>query len=249
MKVNREELVEERSGTLPKIMSAVFVIWFIASIGFMWYFSEVGKQLLILAVAGQYFLVFGIIGICSTMKSKSFHPHLWLFPYLGIGMIAAAVVLQFKISIAGHTPGFICAMLFINVFTLTGICTYIKCAADRKLLRACTFSIQGKCVDLKHHYTITENSQGHRRRIRTICPVYKIVYREQTYHICNNDYTNFMNPKIGEYEKLKINPNDPGSDVFITRRTKLSTGIMLFIGTVCFLAGIIVTIMFMKNGI
>lgn len=248
MKMNKEDLMEEES-PMSKVISAIFLIWFVTSIGLMWYFSEVGKQLLILAIGGQYFLVFGIIGICSTMKAKSFHPHLWLFPYVGVGMIVAAVVLQFEISIAGYSPGFICVLLFVNVFTLTGICTYIKCVADKKLLSACTFSIQGKCVDLKHHYTITENSQGHRRRIRTICPVYEIVYRGQTYHICNNNYTNFMNPKIGEYEGLKINPDDPGSDVFITRRTKLSTGIVLFIGTVCFLAGIVVTAMFMKNGI
>ena len=39
---------------------------------------------MILAVAGQYFTVFGIIGVVSNMKSESPYPHLMLFPYVGL---------------------------------------------------------------------------------------------------------------------------------------------------------------------
>ena len=50
------------------IKGILFILWFLASIGFMWYFSETGKPVLILALAGQYFLVFGLIGIFFIAK-------------------------------------------------------------------------------------------------------------------------------------------------------------------------------------
>ena len=37
------------------ILSVIFIIWFIASIGFMIYFSAVEKQILVVALFGQFF--------------------------------------------------------------------------------------------------------------------------------------------------------------------------------------------------
>ena len=57
-----------------------FILWFLASIGFMWYFSETGKPVLILTLAGQYFLVFGLIGIFSSRKELLNHCWILMFP-------------------------------------------------------------------------------------------------------------------------------------------------------------------------
>lgn len=227
---------ESESSVLSTVLGILFVIWFIGSIILMWYFSETEKETLILAVAGQYFTVFGIIGVVSNMKSESPYPHLMLFPYVGLSMILASVILQYHISIMGFMPGTICLLLLTNVFTIAGILTFIKLILDKKVLKSCTFSITGKCVKLNKQRKLTYKSNGH-RRVR-YCPVYEIVYRSITYQICDNNYTNFLNPKVGDYEPLKINPDKPDSTMFISKRTRMSSYLVCFIGIILFLSGI-----------
>lgn len=223
------------------VFGILFVIWFVGSLALMWYFSETGKETLILAIAGQYFTVFGIMGIVSNMKSESPYPHIWLFPYVGLSMIMAAIVSQYHISIMNFMPGTVCLLLLTNVFTVAGILTFIRLVLDKKVLKSCTFSITGKCVELKKYRKPMYKSNGH-RRVR-YCPVYEIVYRSTTYHICDNNYTNFSNPKIGDYEPLKINPDKPDSTMFITKRNRASSCLVCFIGIVLFLSGIGATIL------
>ena len=43
------------------ILSVIFIVWFIASIGLMIYFSAIEKQILVVALFGQFFFLMSLI--------------------------------------------------------------------------------------------------------------------------------------------------------------------------------------------
>lgn len=209
------------------IKGILFILWFLASIGFMWYFSETGKPVLILALAGQYFLVFGLIGIFSSRKELVNHCWILMFPYTGIGLFVSGISLWLDKS---NTQ--IPMLFFINLFTLFGLCLLVMFA--QKLYKAgkCTETVTGIVTDKRVHIHYSDNATGARKRRSTFCPVYRITFKEQEYLLCNNEYTNIMVPGIGDRKTLKIDPSNPGANYFLEPRRYWFYGIyVLFILT------------------
>ena len=79
----------ENGTTVAKIIiSIVFIVWFMGSIFGMMVCSKLdGGTGLMLALIGQYFLVFGIMGVVGSIKKRPFPAIILLFPLVGIALI------------------------------------------------------------------------------------------------------------------------------------------------------------------
>ena len=77
------------------LLSLLYMVWFVASLAGMIYLAKTGRETLMLAVLGQYFLVFGIAGILSNIKNKALLAANLIFPLAGLGMIAVSLWLTY----------------------------------------------------------------------------------------------------------------------------------------------------------
>jgi len=193
-------------GTVPGgaggiIGGGIFLVWFVLSLVAMIYFSNHGKAAIATAIAGQYFLAFGVIAILSGIKNKTFNPVILIFPLVGIGMIAGGFIYQYGSEVVIAQVEKYLPDLFLVVFLAIGVSllafTYLS---NRRKKTNCTYVISGTCVDV-----LTEWHKGH----QNICPVYEVYYREETIRLCDHVYTNFDRIEIGERRELNINPDRP----------------------------------------
>ena len=229
-----------RNKAADTIVSIVFLIWFVGSIGLMIYFAKTGKTALTLSVFGQYFLVFGIIGLVSTISNNGFKLRnlpILLIPLVGIGAIAGGIIIQygsdeFKKKCFDNLP-MVCIILFMVIGIFLIICGLYN-ALYLKL--TCTEYVNGECVEVKTQY----NSN----RSETYCPVYSFSYNGQIYKVCNEIYTNSYCPAVGQCYELYINPKDP-MKVYEPLRVKGTGVYMIILGMfiVCFMA----FVLFMMN--
>lgn len=229
-----------KNKTSDAIISIVFLVWFVASIGLLVYFAKTGKTALTLAVFGQYFLVFGIIGLVSTISNNGFKLRclpILLFPLVGLGGIAGGIIIQygsdeFKKRCIDAVP-----MIFILLFIVIGACLIIGGLYSALYLKlTCTEYVYAECIEVKKQY----NSN----RSEVYCPVYSFNYNGQNYMVCNETYTNRFIPAVGQSYELYINPNNP-MNIYETFRT-VSTGVLMTIlgvFIVCFMG----FVLFMMN--
>lgn len=197
------------------LISVVFLLWFAASIIGMIYFSKHGQGALMVAIVGHYFVVFGVIGIISSIRSKSFQPFLLLFPLVGGGCIAGALIWQYGseellVKAEAMLPYlFICLFMVIGAFMIFG--AYLS---SRRKQKVCNYYITATCVDVKTQY-----DDG----TRTYCPVYEIYFRNETQTICNNVYTNIDHVGVGDRRELYLNPDNPEEfyEPIAERKTKI----------------------------
>ncbi|MBR3834878.1 MAG: DUF3592 domain-containing protein [Lachnospiraceae bacterium] len=187
------------------ILSIVFLMWFVASIVLLIYFAKTGKTALTLAVFGQYFLVFGIIGLVSTISNNGFKLRclpILLFPLVGLGGIAGGIIIQygseeFKKRCTDAVP-----MIFIVLFIVIGVFLIIAGLYSSLFLKlTCTEYVNAECVEVKKQYTSNH--------YETYCPVYSFSYNGQNYMVCNDIYTNRFIPAVGQSYEVYINPNNP----------------------------------------
>lgn len=229
-----------RSKTADAIISIVFLIWFVGSIGLLIYFAKTGKTALALSVFGQYFLVFGIMGLVSSISKGGFKLRnlpLLLFPLVGIGAIAGGIIIQygsdeFKEKCFDNLP-MVCIILFmvIGIFLIIGglyNALYLKLT--------CTEYVNGECVEVKTQYNSNHSE--------TYCPVYSFSYNGQIYKVCNDIYTNSHCPAVGQRYELYINPNDP-TKLYEPLRANGTGVYMIILGVLiaCFMA----FVLFMMN--
>lgn len=221
-----------KNKTSDAIVSIVFLVWFVASIGLLIYFAKTGKTALTLAVFGQYFLVFGIIGLVSTISSNGFKLRslpILLFPLVGMGGIAGGIIIQygsddFKDKCLAAVP-----MIFIVLFLVIGIGLFISGLYTALYLKlTCTESVYAECVEVKKQYN------SHRSEV--YCPVYSFNYNGQNYMVCNEVYTNSFIPAVGQSYELYINSNNP-MKVYEPLRTMRTGVYMAILGLfiVCFM--------------
>ena len=202
-----------KTGTGMILLSVVFVIWFIASIVAMIYFSQTNKGALVVTIFGQYFLVFGLIAVISSLKSKKFQAFTLIFPVIGIGAMAGGCIFRFGTEELKKQAEAALPYLFLGLFFIIGVSlvlgTYLT---SKRKHEVCNYCITATCVEVKSHY-----DDGS----RTYCPVYEVYFRHETMQICNNFYTNIHRVEVGETREIYLNPEDPNE--FYEPKEELST--------------------------
>ncbi len=229
-----------KSKAYDTVASILFLLWFVASIGLLIYFAKTGKTALTLAVFGQYFLVFGIIGLVSSVSEGGFKfkslPIL-LFPLVGIGAIAGGIIIQYGSEELKKRCVDALPTIFIMLFIVIGICLIIGGLYSSLYLKlTCTEYVNAECIEVRKQFN-SNNGEAY-------CPVYSFSYNGQSYKVCNDMYTNMYVPALGESYELYINPNKP-MKFYEPLRVK-STGLfMVILGVVivCFM----VFVLFMMN--
>ena len=192
---------DKKYSPMDIIISVIFVIWFIASIGIMIFCGKTGRGGLVPAVLGQYFLVFGIAGIISGIKNKKVNPITFVFPVVGLICIIATLILYFgaenTISFLDKNMPYILMSLFLVVGIVLVIVAVSKYFGRKK---RCSYIVTAKCVELRE--TVND---GH----MLACPVYEIYYDGQTIKLCDDVYSNNLDVRVGDEKEIMINPDKP----------------------------------------
>ncbi len=189
------------AGTI--LVSVLFVMWFVASLAGMIYCSKTGRGLLVPALLGQYFWVFGMLGIVSTVKSETFQPFLLIFPILGILLIAIPIWLYFGGEEAGAMLDVVLPYVAVVTILIGSVFVLVvsQIVTSRKK-KQCTLAVNATCVALDTH---------HHKGTRTVCPTYEFYYAGENRRVCDYKYTS-QTISEGEICTLLIDPEKP--DVF-----------------------------------
>ncbi len=210
------------NGPFSYVISVFFLIWFFGSIGAMIFLSNNGSTDLCLAVFGQLFLIFGIIGTISMIKSKSFQAFVLLFPLIGAGCLFFSLTYHFMPETREDMMNMI-PYLMLALFFVIGLGIFIYGILGPVMLRKkCTQTIMGKVIKLQERY-----NDGS----KTYCPTFEIYYRSEMKEICNKIYTNYYVPQVGESVELCINPDNP-DQFYIPSQNKSMGGFLIIFGLV-----------------
>ncbi|MBP5222341.1 MAG: hypothetical protein J6Z35_04175 [Lachnospiraceae bacterium] len=182
------------------ILSVIFLTWFLVSLGGLVYFSEHHEGIIAVAIAGQYFMVFGLIAIVSGIRRRKFQPITLIFPAVGIAMIAGAIIYKYgSKEVIAHTEELL-PYLFLLVFFLVGLGLMIAAYLRGVRNRACTYTVQASCihVDVRWH-----------KGSKSFCPTYEVYFRSEMIELCNHVYTNLNHIEVGDTRELHLNPDKP----------------------------------------
>ena len=213
---------KEKSGVFKLVISFVFLIWFVTSLVFMVYFAHKGEGPVTVMIAGQYFLVFGIIAIVSGISNRSFQPISLIFPVVGTGMIAGGFIYGYgSEDILSYAEKYL-PDLFLVIFFAAGIVMILgRLYSSKKKRTNCTYVIMATCVDVDTQW---------RKGSRSYCPTYEIYFKEETIRLCDHFYTNMDHISVGEKRELHINPDNP-TEFFEDKKEKMKTAFLCTLGT------------------
>ena len=213
------------AGTI--LASILFVVWFAASLAGMIYCSKTGRGLLVPALLGQYFFVFGMVGIVSTVKSETFQPFLLIFPILGILLIAIPIWLYFGGEKAGAMLDVVLPYVVVVTILIGSILLLILSQVNTgRKKKQCTMTVNAMCVALDARY---------HKGTRTVCPTYEFYYAGESHRVCDYTYTS-QTISEGDACTLLIDPEKP--DVFYDeKREERSRRVTTLIGVMGILCG------------
>ena len=184
------------------VFAIIFLLWFIASIGGLIYCSANDMGILVLALFGQYFLVFGIIAIVSEIKKKNFNFIILLFPLIGICAISYSIVYYMGITDLAKIMETLLPFGILALFFLIGAGIFIYAIKlNTTTNKRCTYSVDAVCIKRKAQYS--------RKHGKIYCPIYMIEYKGKIYELSDRVYTNIVNVKEGDSRTLMINPDNP----------------------------------------
>lgn len=213
--------------TFSAVFSIVFLLWFVASI-FGLVLTAKAQQMGWTAIFfGQYFVVFGFVGLYSEIKSGFRHPIIIIFPVVGLTVVTCGLLWQFGDE---ATKGNVVTQILnviAGLFLLVGILLLIQVLIEKLQQKKCTYAVQGKCVEVKWHYSHSKNGGSK----KTYCPVYEYYYNGQTYIGSQEIYTNLIHVDEGEYREIFLNPDKP--NVFYEKgMSRTFNTVSLFIGVI-----------------
>ena len=177
----------------------VFIIWFIASIVGLMYFSKINGYYTVM-IFGQYFFVFGLIPLTQSEGKEK----LISVPFLLVGL--CAIIIPFlmmnpdllKVTIIWES---VIPFLLICAFVIAGIVMVIFPIKHKKELeRKCTLAVEATIVD----YRSTRGEHGN-----LYAPVYSFNLNNKEYKVSTNVYSNIGLKEIGTIVDIKVNPENP----------------------------------------
>lgn len=232
----------ENGTTVAKIIiSIVFIVWFMGSLFGMMVCSKLdGGTGLMLALIGQYFLVFGIMGVVGSIKKRPFPAIILLFPLVGIALIICGVIMYIDMQNAAQMIYEAAPYLLAGIFPVTGVLMIISATSEiRHLKRVCTVEVQAKCISVETRWT--QGGKG-RRTKRVHMPVYSVYYNGREYTARNDVYTNMNDYQVGNYYPIMINPLNP--EEFLDANSRKGNIVTLVLGII-FVAVLIPIIVYM----
>lgn len=172
-----------------RVLSVIFIIWFVGSIFGSIYFFGVNQYMGFL-IFGQFFLVMGLIAVFNKV------PIGWIFVLAGLGLIIIPTfikysdLLSFKVN--WEFFGILTAGIF---FTLCGLgMFFIPIINSKKLKKRCSLNIYAKVININ----------------KLNCPVYEYNVSGKRYRVAGQKNEKHS---LGENVQLNVDPNEP-RDIF-----------------------------------
>lgn len=227
--------IQKKCNCKSAIIGLIFLIWFFVSLaGMLIYSKKEGCTGIILAIIGQYFLVFGIIAVVSNRTTKPFPFIVLVFPLVGISLLICGICIQLGGNDVLKMLGKYAPYILIWIFPIAGTVMLVKGTCGiRHLKRVCTREIQAKCIRVEASWT--KGTKGHKGHY-VYMPVYSIIYNGEERILQNNTYTNGNKFEEGAYYSIKINPDNP--DEFMDANSQKANRLLLLLG----IALIIITV-------
>lgn len=233
---NYNELNNKSMNNSPfeKILSVIFVMWFIGSIISLVVLSEINGYYTVI-VLGQFFLVFGLVIPKGETKD-------WLITitFILVGLVCLIIpflMLHPELVNSEVDWDYVIVILVLSAFVIAGLAMiFIPIRKYKRLKKVCSISITAKIVENLSRY-----SDGK----KLYCPVYEFDFGGKKYNVSDNIYTNIGVKPVGTLVDMKINPNDPNE--FLNKEP--SSIILLVMGIIFLLASIPILIYVIINGI
>lgn len=228
MKKGNEKMKEETNEKFlvhDTIISWACIIWAVASIALMFYFSGLNQVTFAIMTFGQFFLIMGIIFFCRKQIAGA------VFTITGIGCIILPAISEwgylFNENLVGHNNVF--PALLSTAITILGLAMLVVPGVlENSAERKCKKSLKAECVDLKE----TKLSNG----LVAYAPIYQYEYEGNIYTKCTEKYRKTKIPNIGSRIDIRINEKKP-EEVYI-EASKSSLMLIYIFGFSFFIAGL-----------
>ncbi len=189
------------------ISGALFLIWFVGSIVALILTAKATPWLAI-SVFGQYFLVFGLIALISTLKEGKFTPIFLILIFVGLLAVLFGIAMQFGDEAAQATFKQLIPYAGISIFFVMGLLFIINYFVRSNQNKNCIEIVRATCVDMKKRKNSTSNGMSY-TIYNIYCPVFSFTYNGKSYEVNNNIYTQVPDVELGEEKELYINPKHP----------------------------------------
>lgn len=220
-----KEETKEKFKIHDAIISWACIIWAVASIGLMFYFTGLNQVTFTIMTFGQLFLVMGIISFVRKQLTVA-----GVFSVTGLGCIIIPAINEwgklFNNNIASDS---IFPILLSTAITIIGVAMLVvpgilENMADRR----CKEKVKAECVDLKS-VTLADGSTAY-------APVYSYTFNDNVYTKCTEKYKKTEIPVIGSRVEFKINAKKP-EDVYI-EASKASIMLIYILGVSFLISGL-----------
>lgn len=195
----------------------LLILWFILSLvsaGILC--NQDNSNGLFLIVVGQIFAVIGSIFLLSSKNLKTgILKKCRILTTVGILMIIVGVTVQWNLvnwntllqssdSVALEEVSRYVILTIAVGFVILAI--YLTVDLLRTLI-ICSEECYAVCVSVKSHASSHSSPSSHGAHL-VYCPVYKIDTPQGEVRICNESFSNFHVPVIGEKYKIHVDPKD-----------------------------------------
>lgn len=206
------------------VISWACIIWAVASIGLMMYFSGLNQVTFAIMTFGQLFLIMGIIAIVRKQATGG------ILTVTGIGCIIIPAFNEW-----GHlfwnvsAPSNIFPIFATVAFCLIGLSMLIMPGILEDMAeRRCKKIVKGELVDYKTT-TLTDGQTAY-------APIYSFTIDEKTYQVARKQYSRKQVGTVGTRVELKVNEKNP-EDIYFAA-SKASKMLVYIFGMSFLITGI-----------
>lgn len=218
-----EETKEKKSQNFlfhDTVISWACIIWAVASIGFMMYFSGLNQVTFAIMTLGQLFLIMGIISMVRKQATAG------ILTVTGVGCIIIPALNEW-----GHLFWNLSEPTnIIPIFSTVAICLIglsmliVPGVLENMSERRCKKIVKAEVVDFEST-TLNDGTTVY-------APIYSYTYNEKAYTACRKKYSREKTEDIGTSVELKINENNPEDVYFAASK---ASKMLIYIFGACFL--------------
>lgn len=219
-----EETKEKKNFTFhDTVISWACIIWAVASLGLMMYFSGLNQVTFAIMTFGQLFLIIGIIAM--TRKQ----PTALVLSVTGIGcMIIPALNEWGHLFLNVKGPDNIFSVLATVAILLIGLAMCIVPGILENMSeRRCKKTVEAEVVDFKTA-TLSDGTTAY-------APIYSFSIGEEVYKVTRKQFSRTKTEEIGTKVELKVNEKNP-EDVYFAA-SKASKMLIYLFGASFVIAG------------
>ncbi len=219
-----KEKTKEKFVVHDTIISWACIIWAVASIGLMIYFSGLNRVTFTLMTFGQLFLIFGIISICRKQTTG------FVLTITGLGCIIIPAINEwgYLFNLNSGSDNIFPIILSIAITILGLAMLIVPDVLEDIEKRRCKILVKAEVID----FETTVLNDG----TTVYAPVYGYTYNEKEYKKVTNKYRRNKTLEIGSQVEIKINDSKP-EEVYI-ETSKASKMLIYIFGASFFMAGL-----------